>query len=154
LIPPWARDNKIARHTYNARLETVKQKPSYRDAWRDAHWAIVLADAFYEPCYETGKAVRWRLATVTDEPMGIAGLWQRWREPQSGLVVASFTMLTINADGHVLLMRMHKPEDEKRTPVVLSPALFESWLNATPMTAERYLTLGQMPELSGHPVGK
>lgn len=152
LIPPWARDTKIARHTYNARLETVAEKPSYRDAWRDAHWAIVLADAFYEPCYETGKAVRWRLELAAGEPMGIAGLWQRWRQPQTGQVVASFTMLTINADGHELMSRMHKPDDEKRTPVVLSPTHYEGWLNATADTARQYLSLSQMPALMGHPL--
>ena len=34
LIPSWAKDNKISRHTYNARSETVREKPSYRTAWR------------------------------------------------------------------------------------------------------------------------
>lgn len=151
LIPPWARDTKIARHTYNARLETVEQKPSYRDAWRDAHWAIVLADAFFEPCYETGKAVRWRFHVVGDSPMGIAGLWQRWRDPQTGAVMASFTMLTINADAHPLLSRMHKPDDEKRTPVVLAPEHFDAWLNARPDSARQYLQLQEMPALSAAP---
>lgn len=152
LIAPWAKDDKVARHTYNARLETVTQKPSYRDAWRDAHWAIVLADAFYEPCYETGKAVRWRIESAAGEPMGMAGLWQRWHEPRTGRVVVSFTMLTINADGHPLLSRMHKPNDEKRTPVVLSATNFDAWLDATPDTAKQCLTLGQMPALVGHPL--
>ena len=152
LIPPWARDNKIARHTYNARLETVDSKPSYRDAWRHAHWAIVLADAFYEPCYETGRAVRWQIALGNGEPMGIAGLWQRWREPKTDQVVASFTMLTINADGHPLMSRLHKPDDEKRTPVVLAQASFEGWLSAGVQDARQYLSLAQMPELVGHPL--
>jgi putative SOS response-associated peptidase YedK len=30
LIPSWAKDEKISRHTYNARSETVHEKPSYR----------------------------------------------------------------------------------------------------------------------------
>jgi len=151
LIPPWAKDAKIARHTYNARSETVAEKPSYRDAWRDRHWAIVLADAFYEPCYETGKAVRWRIELASGEPMGITGLWQRWREPQSGQVVASFTMLTINADGHPVMSRMHKPDDEKRTPVVLGAQDFDAWLNATTDDAREQLSLAIMPELQAHP---
>jgi putative SOS response-associated peptidase YedK len=151
LVPPWAKDAKISRHTYNARLETVADKPSYRDAWRQAHWALVLAACFYEPCYETGKAVRWCIEQTDDEPMAIAGLWQRWLDPATSTVLASFTMLTINADGHPVMARMHKPEDEKRTPVVLSKSSFDSWLSATPPTARQYLTLGQMPELRAKP---
>ena len=32
LIPYWSKDLKISRHTYNARSETVAEKPSYRQA--------------------------------------------------------------------------------------------------------------------------
>ena len=152
LVPPWAKDTTISRYTYNARLETVAQKPSFRDAWRQAHWAIVLADGFFEPCYETGRAVRWRIEQANGEPMGIAGLWQRWRDPATKEVLASFTMITINADGHPIMSRMHKPEDEKRTPVVLAPGTFEQWLCCTPATASQYLQLANMPRLDARPV--
>jgi len=147
LVPPWAKDTKIARHTYNARAETVAQKPSYRDAWRQAHFAIVLADAFFEPCYDSGRAVRWRIELASGQPMGIAGLWQRWRDPSSAAVLASFTMLTINADAHPVMARMHKPGDEKRTPVVLAASNFSGWLSSTPQQAGQWLALEQMPEL-------
>ena len=152
LVPAWAKDLKISRHTYNARLETVADKPSFRDAWRDAHWAIVLADCFYEPCYETGKAVRWRITQANGEPMGIAGLWQRWRNPATNQVLASFTMLTINADGHPVMAHMHKPEDEKRTPVVLDSLMFDQWLGCNAERALELLRLDQMPKLVAAPV--
>ncbi|MCD8504460.1 MAG: SOS response-associated peptidase [Burkholderiaceae bacterium] len=153
LVPPWAKDTKISRHTYNARLETAANKPSYRDAWRQAHWAIILADCFYEPCYETGKAVRWLIEQESGEPMGIAGLWQRWHDRATNQILASFTMLTVNADGHPILSRMHKPEDEKRTPVVLSPAVFDQWLTCQPENAGDYLQLQNMPPLAAAPAG-
>ena len=37
----------------------------------------------------------------------------------------------MNADGHPLMARMHRPGDEKRMPVLLAPDEFESWLHAT-----------------------
>ena len=52
LIPSWAKDEKIARHTYNARSETAAEKPSYRTAWRQRQYGLVLVDNFYEPSYE------------------------------------------------------------------------------------------------------
>jgi putative SOS response-associated peptidase YedK len=47
LIPNWAKDEKISRHTYNARSETVAVKPSYRNAWKKRQFCIVVADNFY-----------------------------------------------------------------------------------------------------------
>lgn len=152
LIPAWSKDDKISRHTYNARTETVAEKPSYRSAWRSRHFAVVLADGFYEPCYESGRAIRWEIRQSNHEPFGIAGLWDRWTIPAKGEVVVSFTMLTINANDHPVMRRFHKPEDEKRTPVVLSADNYLSWLDATPDTARELLRLELMPELSAESV--
>ena len=48
LIPAWAKDDKIARHTYNARSETASQKPSFRSAWRNRQFAC-LWDRWTDP---------------------------------------------------------------------------------------------------------
>ena len=61
LIPHWAKDEKIGRHTYNARSETVSQKPSYRLAWRQRQYGIVMADCFFEPNYVSGRAQNWKI---------------------------------------------------------------------------------------------
>ena len=61
--------------------------------------------------------------------MGIAGLWSWWQSP-AGLAIHSFTMLTINADDHVLMRNYHKPGDEKRMVVVLPEGAYEDWLTA------------------------
>lgn len=128
LIPHWATDTKIARQTYNARSETVAVKPSYRDAWKRAQHCIVPADAFYEPDWRSGKAVATRISRADGQPMGIAGLWSRWRSPK-GDVLHSFTMLTINAESHSLMRQFHKPTDEKRMVVILPEERYDDWLN-------------------------
>jgi putative SOS response-associated peptidase YedK len=38
-------------------------------------------------------------------------------------------MLTINADGHPLMDRFHKPGDEKRMLVLLEPQQYQGWLD-------------------------
>ena len=78
LIPGWAKDDKISRYTYNARSETVAEKPSYRFAWRQRRFGIVLLDHFFEPNYVTGKAQRWRIALSSQEPFGIASIYETW----------------------------------------------------------------------------
>jgi putative SOS response-associated peptidase YedK len=75
MVPAWA-DMKLTKYTYNARSETVGAKPSFRHAWRKQQLAIIPADAIYEPNYETGKAVRWKIESASDEPLGIAGIWE------------------------------------------------------------------------------
>ena len=151
-IAPWAKDTKLGRHTYNARSETVAIKPSFKQAWQEQQFAVVLVDHFFEPCYETDRAVRWQIRTTSNEPFGIAGLWQRWVDPQSAEIVVSFTMLTINADAHPVMRRFHRPADEKRTPVVLPGVLFDAWLSATVDTAPSLLNLSVLPELVSEPV--
>lgn len=129
LIPAWSKDTKIARHTYNARSETVAEKPSFRDAWRRAQHCIVPIEAFFEPDWRSGKAVPTRISLHSGEPMGVAGLWSTWK---SGLgeVLHSFTMLTINAEQHPLMRHLHKPQDEKRMIVILPPQRYDDWLHA------------------------
>jgi putative SOS response-associated peptidase YedK len=79
--------------------------------------------------------------------MAIASIWDTWTEPETGELIVSFSMLTINADSHPVMNRLHKPEDEKRTVVPLKPELFQDWLNATPETARELLSLTSIPEL-------
>jgi putative SOS response-associated peptidase YedK len=129
LIPHWATDAKIARHTYNARTETIAEKPSFRDAWRKAQHCIIPVDTFFEPDWRSGKAVTTRITLTNSEPMGLAGLWAQWRSP-AGETVHSFTMLTINADEHPFMRNFHKPQDEKRSVVILPPERYDEWLQA------------------------
>ena len=151
LIPHWARDDKIGRHTYNARSETVADKPSFRSAWRQRQYGLVLVDNFYEPSYATGQAVRWKIELASGEPLAIACLWDRWTDPVTQQPVVSFSMLTVNADEHPVMRQFHPPGDEKRSPVVLTPADFEPWLSADPARAQAMLRGLRMPELSASP---
>jgi putative SOS response-associated peptidase YedK len=147
LIPAWAKDDKISRHTYNARSETAAEKPSYRTAWRQRQFGLVLVDNFYEPSYESGKAVRWKIELASGDPFGIACLWDRWTEPASGELVVSFSMLTVNADEHSVMCQFHKPGDEKRTPVIIAPDLHAAWLSADQAKASELMTWTHMPKL-------
>ncbi len=128
MIPSWSRDGKNFRQCYNARAETVAEKPSFRHAWRQHQRCVVPADAFYEPSYESGKAVRWRIEAGDGRPLRIAGLWEHWRAP-SGESVLSFTLLTINADAHAVMSRFHAPGDEKRSVVLLDAHGSDAWLD-------------------------
>lgn len=142
LIPHWSKDATIARRTYNARSETVHEKPSYRDAWKLGRHCIIPAEAIYEPDWRTGKAVPTRIARADGKPMGIAGLWAAWKN-STGDLIHSYTMLTINADDHPFMRQYHKPDDEKRMIVILNEDAYDAWLQA-PASESRYF-LRQFP---------
>lgn len=135
LIPHWSKDATIARRTYNARSETVHEKPSFRDAWKLARHCIIPAEAIFEPDWRSGKAVATRITRADGKPMGIAGLWSAWRSP-NGELIHSYTMLTINADDHPFMRQYHKPEDEKRMVSILDESDYDAWLRA-PATESR-----------------
>lgn len=138
LIPHWSKDATIARRTYNARSETVHEKPSYRDAWRMGRHCIIPAEAIYEPDWRSGKSVATRISRADGKPMGIAGLWSAWKNPK-GELIHSYTMLTINADDHPIMRQFHKPEDEKRTVAILNDGDYDSWLQAPAPDSRNFL---------------
>ncbi len=127
-VPDFVTKVEWARKTYNARSETVDQKPTYRDAWRAGQRCIIPAEAIYEPNYESGSAVRWRIAKASGLPMGIAGIYTSWISPE-GQEIFAMSMLTVNADDHPFMRRFHAPGHEKRMVVILESADFEGWLS-------------------------
>lgn len=114
--------------TMNARAETIGEKRSFSAAWNRLQLCLIPCQTFFEPCYETGKAVRWRIRVAGNVPTAIAGLWRAWEEPD-GVASLSFTMLTVNADEHPLMKRFHKPGDEKRSVVIIQPSTYADWLS-------------------------
>jgi putative SOS response-associated peptidase YedK len=136
LVPRWCRDAAhaatVGRGTYNARSETVAEKPSFRSAWREQQFALVPMRNYFEPCWESGRAVRWRIEAVDGAALLAAALHERWLDPDSGAWVRSFSLLTANADAHPLLNRMHRPGDEKRQLFLVPPSLAADWLARSP----------------------
>ena len=78
LIPSWAKDAAIAQHTFNARAETLAEKPSFRSAFRRRR-CIVPMTAFFEWRAIAGqkKKEKLRFANTDGNPLAVAGLWER-----------------------------------------------------------------------------
>lgn len=149
LLPAWAKDDKLARHTYNARSETVASKPSFRSAWRRRQFCLIPVQSVFEPNYESGRAVRWRIHRSDDLPFCLAGIWEE--APRGDKALHSFSMLTINADEHPLMSRFHKPGDEKRSVVVVPPERYDDWLHAEVQDAAEMLRLFDAAEFEAEP---
>lgn len=141
--PPKLRDYD----TMNARLETIGKLSSFAKHWKACELALIPAYRFYEPLWETGKAIRWKIGLPDGEPFAIAGLWRSWPD---GTV--SFTMPTLNADNHPLLRRFHKPGDEKRGVVILPRNEWNDWLACRdPELARSFLRLFPADAMAAEP---
>ncbi len=148
LVPWFAKTAKLPYPTCNARSEELSAKASYKQPWARSQRCIVPAESFFEPCWETGKHVPWRFHRTDGTPWGLAGLWNTWVDKETGEVVESYTLLTLNADAHPLMNRMHRPDpkrppdmQDKRSVVPIEPEDVDLWLTAPPAQAQQLVRL-------------
>lgn len=148
LIPHFAKSAKLPYSTNNARSEELAAKPTYRTPWAKGQRCIIPADSFDEPCWETGKNIWWRFRRADGTPWGLAGLWNTWTDRATGEVHESYTMLTLNADHHPLMSRMHKPDpklppdqQDKRSVIPIESSDVDQWLAGTMAEAQELLRL-------------
>jgi putative SOS response-associated peptidase YedK len=135
LIPWFAKTAKLSYSTNNARFEEIASKASFKQSWQQGRRCIIPAWSFDEPCWETGRNVWWRFRRADGTPWGLAGLWNAWADKETGEVIQTYTMLTINADHHPLMSRMHKPDpklpadqQDKRSVAPIELSDVDTWL--------------------------
>lgn len=120
LIPSWAKHSSISAQMINARSETAATKPAFRDALTSRR-CLIPADAFYE-WRRTGKGKQPYCFELDDgELFAFAGLWDRWKDPNSQWVKSCSILTTIP---NALTSAVHN-----RMPVILDRADYDFWLD-------------------------
>ena len=123
LIPSWAKDPALGNRLFNARSETVADKPSFRTAFRRRR-CLIPADGFYEWQARTGGPKQpYLIRSSGGEPLALAGLWDLW-EGFDGCL-ESCTILTTQANA--FMAPVHD-----RMPVILAPGDWATWLDPRP----------------------
>ncbi|MBT3925806.1 MAG: SOS response-associated peptidase [Rhodospirillaceae bacterium] len=147
LVPSWAKDSSMAARMINARAETVAQKPSFRDAFKQRR-CLVPADGFYEWRGPKGAKQPYRILSPDQGLFAFAGLWERW-DKGGAEPIESFTIITTEANSK--LAAVHA-----RMPVILDPADFERWLSPDLAVNDALALLRPAPDeaLEFHAVGK
>ncbi|MEM7131967.1 MAG: SOS response-associated peptidase [Chloroflexota bacterium] len=126
LIPSWSKDPKMGARLINARSETVREKPSFRAAFKRRR-CLVPMDGFYE-WKKVGKIKQpYHITLQPPEQSGeslfaIAGLWERWSSPD-GSQLESCTLLTTEANE--AMSSLHH-----RMPVIVEPEDYAMWLGS------------------------
>ena len=133
LIPSWAKDAHIGRHLFNARAETVAEKPAFRAAFHRRR-CLIPADGYYEWQRQAhGKQPYW-IGFRDHRVFAFAGLWEHWESPD-GHPMESCTIITTTANALVAAVC-------PRMPVILAPQDYGPWL-AEQSTEQQRLSLLQ-----------
>lgn len=159
LVPTnWPDIEKYPYSTQNARWENkVRTSRTYKPVWMAGQRCVIPVRNFYEPCWETNEHVPWRFESTDGSPLGLAGLWNTWVNQLTGELIETYTMITINADDHPLMRRMHKPDPddpEKRMVAVLAPEDQQAWLFGTPAEAEQVIQQWPAEQIKATPMPK
>jgi putative SOS response-associated peptidase YedK len=166
LVPFWAKDAGIGARMINARAETVRTKPAFREAFRRRR-CLIAADGFYEwrkenpeqtradsPEFPEGKRKPaasktparkqpYYITRAGGGPFALAGLWEQWTPP-GGQRLESCTIVTAAASDEIAWIH-------DRMPVMLEPDQFGPWLSAPADGAEALLRPSPGP-LTAYPV--
>ena len=120
LIPSWAKDPSIGYKMFNARAETIAEKPSFKNAFQKRR-CLIPADGFYE-WQQLGKVKKpLRFSLKSGEPFGLAGLYETWISPEKKPINTCTIITTVPND---LLRSIHD-----RMPVILPKNLEAAWID-------------------------
>jgi putative SOS response-associated peptidase YedK len=136
LIPFWAKDIKIGSKMINARIESIAEKPAFRQAFEKRR-CIVPFDGYYEWMKTPGGKIPYRIRVTNTEIFTVAGLYEFWRGPD-GNSINSFTLITKEADPKIA--HLHD-----RMPLILLPEQEKLWLDATVPTKDVMNALEPVP---------
>jgi putative SOS response-associated peptidase YedK len=161
LVPWFARTPTLRYSTHNARYEEITSKASFKQSWAAGRRCIIPAWSFDEPNWESGRNVWWRFRRRDGLPWGLAGLWNTWTDKSTGEIVESYTMLTLNADRHPLMARMHKPDpgvgsdqQDKRSVVSIETTDVDQWLFGTLEQAKDLMRLPALELIEAGPANE
>lgn len=130
LIPNWSVNDDIKRFTLNAKIETLAQKPSFKNVVNNR--CLILSSGFFEWQWRDSKGKNKRKYLITrpkDELFAFAGIWSEWTSPESGEIIKSYSIITTEANQ--LMSEIHN--SKKRMPVIVPKDREFDWLNAIPL---------------------
>jgi putative SOS response-associated peptidase YedK len=127
LVPSWwKKPLKELPATFNARAESAAEKPMFRAAFRSRR-CVVPASGFYEWTGRAGEKIPHYFSAADGRPLALAGLWDSWRDPESGAEVISTTIIV--GPANEWMSRFHT-----RAPIIIAYEDIDAWLSGADPT--------------------
>lgn len=130
LIPSWSKDDDIQKMTLNARIETIEEKPAFKNAINKR--CLVIANGFYEWQWLDSKGknkIKYEIGIENEDLFAFAGLYSNWVNHVSGEIKNTFTIVTTEANE--IMSKIHNIKN--RMPIILKKEDEEKWLGHTPI---------------------
>lgn len=144
LIPSWVKTddnaNNIRYKTFNARSESIDNKPSFSGSFRSKRCLIPVKGFFEWQHTGTGK-IPWYIHRANDDIISFAGLWDDWVESRTGEIISTFSIITTDANDLMAVIHNSK----KRMPVILDKTEEYQWLNLSIESSEALKMLKPCP---------
>ena len=133
LVPSWSKDIDFRKNTLNARIETLEEKPSFKNVTQNR--CLVIASCFFEWRWldDKGKSKeKYQIYSSESETFAFAGLYETWVNPMTGIAYNSFSIVTTQANEQMNYIHNHKG----RMPVMLKKGDEQEWLNTNNKTQD------------------
>jgi putative SOS response-associated peptidase YedK len=128
LIPFWVKDSKAASEirlkTFNARAETIREKPSFRGPVKNKR-CLILCRGFYEWQHRGNEKIPHYIYLDGEPPMALAGLYDNWTDRETGEMTQTCSVITTAANPMMEMIHNSK----KRMPVILPESSENSWID-------------------------
>jgi putative SOS response-associated peptidase YedK len=128
LIPGWTRSlddaNAIRFKTFNARSESIQNKPSFSASFKSRR-CIIPVKGFFEWQHISNEKIPWYIYHFEDEIMSLAGLYDEWIESSTGELFCTFSIITTNANDIMAVIHNSK----KRMPAILDRNSEKKWID-------------------------
>ena len=129
ILPNWAKDPKKQTRPINSRVETIEEKPTFRESFQRRR-CLVPADGYFEWLVDGRRKIPYFLHLQDDAAFAFAGIWDHW-EGLEGDVLDSYCIITTAADVRIEFIH-------HRMPIILPRQHWLSWLDPqTPPKALR-----------------
>lgn len=141
---------KIRTLTYNARIETVAVKSSFRNALR-SHRCLIPSTGFFEWQDTGSQKIPWFIRVQDTNIFSMAGIWDQWTDPDEGTVFNCFSIITAPASG--IMCDIHNTK--KRMPLILNQEFEKLWIGDSDVSQLLELSLKNIESipLDAHTVG-
>lgn len=140
LIPAWAKDEKMAYSTINARVETAATRATFRGAWKQRR-GLVPSSGYYEWRTEGSVKQPWFIHARNAPVLFFAGLWEQRGD------LLTYSIVTRAADPSIAFLH-------ERMPLILPAEMLADWIHAAPDHAAQIALAAPQPELSWHKVDR
>jgi putative SOS response-associated peptidase YedK len=137
LLPAWVKDPRKFTLLINARAETVREKPAFKNAVRRRR-CLIPADGYYEWQASGQRKRPFFIHRRDGGPIGLAGLAETWIGP-NGEELDTVAIVTAPASADLAVLH-------HRVPVTIGAGDFERWLDCRDDTSETVTTLLRGPD--------